>query len=45
MAEAPCKIPLVFYRTSAGVEPGTVRMSVGLEDPADLIEDLKQALA
>jgi methionine-gamma-lyase len=30
---------------SAGVEPGTVRMSVGLEDPADLIEDLKQALA
>src|SRR5580658_8963831 len=30
---------------SAGVERGTVRMSVGLEDPADLIEDLKQALA
>jgi methionine-gamma-lyase len=30
---------------SAGVEPGTVRMSVGLEDPADLIEDLRQALA
>ena len=30
---------------SAGVEPGTVRMSVGLEDAADLIEDLKQALA
>jgi methionine-gamma-lyase len=30
---------------SAGVEPGTVRMSVGLEDPADLIDDLKQALA
>ena len=30
---------------AAGVEPGTVRVSVGLEDPADLIEDLHQALA
>jgi cystathionine beta-lyase/cystathionine gamma-synthase len=30
---------------AAGVEPGTVRVSVGLEDPRDLIEDLKQALA
>jgi len=30
---------------AAGVEPGTVRVSVGLEDPGDLIEDLKQALA
>jgi len=29
----------------AGVEPGTVRVSIGLEDPADLIADLKQALA
>src|SRR6266849_5158763 len=29
----------------AGVAPGTVRVSVGLEDPADLIADLKQALA
>lgn len=29
---------------AAGVEPGTVRVSVGLEDPHDLIEDLKQAL-
>jgi methionine-gamma-lyase len=29
----------------AGVEPGTVRVSVGLEDPEDLIEDLRQALA
>jgi O-acetylhomoserine (thiol)-lyase len=29
----------------AGVEQGTVRVSVGLEDPADLIEDLRQALA
>ncbi|MGH9708677.1 MAG: trans-sulfuration enzyme family protein, partial [Candidatus Acidiferrales bacterium] len=30
---------------AAGVQPGTVRVSVGLEDPADLIEDLRQALA
>jgi len=28
----------------AGVTPGTVRVSVGLEDAADLIEDLQQAL-
>lgn len=30
---------------AAGVEPGTVRVSVGVEDAADLIEDLRQALA
>jgi methionine-gamma-lyase len=30
---------------AAGVGPGTVRVSVGLEDQADLIADLKQALA
>ena len=29
---------------AAGVDPGTVRVSVGLEDPEDLIEDLRQAL-
>jgi methionine-gamma-lyase len=28
----------------AGVEPGTLRVSVGLEDADDLIEDLRQAL-
>lgn len=28
----------------AGVTPGTVRLSVGLEDPADLLADLRQAL-
>jgi cystathionine gamma-lyase len=28
-----------------GVSPGTVRVSLGLEDKEDLIEDLKQALA
>jgi len=30
---------------AAGVGEELVRLSVGLEDPADLIEDLKQALA
>ena len=30
---------------AAGVLPGTVRVSVGLEDPEDLIEDLRQALS
>jgi cystathionine beta-lyase/cystathionine gamma-synthase len=28
----------------AGVSPGTIRVSVGLEDSADLMDDLKQAL-
>jgi cystathionine beta-lyase/cystathionine gamma-synthase len=32
-------------RAKAGVTEGMVRLSVGLEDPADLIADLKQALA
>ena len=30
---------------SASIAPGTVRLSVGLEDPADLIADLQQGLA
>ena len=30
--------------TKAGVNPTTVRLSIGLEDPIDLIEDLTQAL-
>jgi cystathionine beta-lyase/cystathionine gamma-synthase len=30
---------------AAGVQPGAVRVSVGLEDPADLLADLRQALA
>jgi O-acetylhomoserine (thiol)-lyase len=29
---------------AAGITAGTVRLSVGLEDPADLIEDLNRAL-
>ena len=28
----------------AGIAQGTIRLSIGLEDPADLIEDLKRAL-
>ena len=28
----------------AGVKPGTVRVSIGLEDAQDLIDDLQQAL-
>ena len=31
-------------RAAAGVTPGLVRLSLGLEDPADLVEDLDQAL-
>jgi O-acetylhomoserine (thiol)-lyase len=30
---------------SAGIHPGTIRLSVGLEDPGDLIEDLNRGLA
>jgi len=29
----------------AGVSPGTIRVSIGLEDPRDLIDDLRQALS
>jgi O-acetylhomoserine (thiol)-lyase len=29
---------------AAGISPGTIRLSIGLEDPADLIDDLKKAL-
>jgi len=32
-------------RARVGIHPGTVRLSVGLEDADDLIEDLDQALA
>ncbi len=30
--------------TRAGIAQGTIRLSIGLEDPDDLIEDLRQAL-
>ena len=29
----------------AGIGPGTIRLSIGLEDPADLIADLERGLA
>ena len=29
----------------AGIGPGTIRLSIGLEDPADLIADIDQALS
>ena len=32
-------------RAAAGITEGTLRLSVGLEDPADLIADIRQALA
>ncbi|MPZ10367.1 MAG: O-succinylhomoserine sulfhydrylase [Kiloniellaceae bacterium] len=32
-------------RTELGISDGLLRLSVGLEDPADLIEDLEQALS
>jgi cystathionine beta-lyase len=32
-------------RYAAGVKDSLIRLSVGLEDAADLIEDLKQAFA
>ena len=31
-------------REAAGITDGMIRMSVGLEDPLDIIADLKQAL-
>lgn len=32
-------------RAAAGILPGTIRLAVGIEDPADLEEDLARALA
>jgi len=32
-------------KEALGIDPGLVRLSVGLEDPADVIEDLDRALA
>ena len=36
-------VPLA-QREAAGITDGLIRLSVGLEDPADLIADLAQAL-
>ena len=30
---------------AAGIHPGTIRLSIGLEDPDDLIEDINRGLA
>ena len=30
-------------QAAAGISAGTIRLSIGLEDPADLIDDLKRA--
>ena len=32
-------------RAWTGITPGTVRLSIGIEDPDDLIDDLRRALA
>ena len=32
-------------RAAVGVHPGTLRVSIGIEDAADLIDDLARALA
>jgi cystathionine beta-lyase/cystathionine gamma-synthase len=31
-------------RAWTGITPGTVRLSIGIEDPDDLVDDLRQAL-
>ena len=32
------------YQKAADIEDNTIRLSIGLEEPQDLIEDLQQAL-
>jgi len=32
-------------RSALGIGPGTVRVSVGLEEPEDIVEDFAQALS
>ncbi len=34
-----------IWQRAAGVTPGFIRLSVGIEDPRDIIADLEQALA
>jgi cystathionine beta-lyase/cystathionine gamma-synthase len=51
--ESICSLPILTSQygltddelVKAGVSKGMIRMSIGLEDPADLIDDLAQALA
>jgi cystathionine beta-lyase/cystathionine gamma-synthase len=42
MTHADVPLP---QREAAGITDGLVRLSVGLEDPIDLIRDLDQALS
>ncbi|HQZ40399.1 MAG TPA: aminotransferase class I/II-fold pyridoxal phosphate-dependent enzyme [Vicinamibacterales bacterium] len=51
--ESICSLPVLTSHTGlddqalarAGVSAGMIRLSIGLEDPEDLVEDLRQALA
>jgi cystathionine beta-lyase/cystathionine gamma-synthase len=51
--ESICSLPILTSHSgledeqlaAAGVTRGMIRISIGLEDPADLIEDLQQALS
>ena len=36
---------IVALLDAAGIHPGTIRLSIGLEDAADLIDDLNRGLA
>ena len=50
----PPSIPMIIYGLvteasvvdlfTAGIGPGTIRLSIGLEDPQDLVDDLGRAL-
>jgi cystathionine beta-lyase/cystathionine gamma-synthase len=50
--ESICSLPILTSHTgfddqqlaAAGVTRGMIRISIGLEDPEDLIEDISQAL-
>jgi cystathionine beta-lyase/cystathionine gamma-synthase len=51
--ESICSLPILTSHTGlsdeqlaeAGVTRGMIRLSVGLEDPQDLVEDVEQALS
>jgi cystathionine beta-lyase/cystathionine gamma-synthase len=51
--ESICSLPILSSHTgltddqlaAAGVSRGMIRISIGLEDPHDLIEDIEQAIA
>ena len=32
-------------KRGGGIDPGGIRLSIGIEDPADIIRDLEDALA